>query len=62
MGGNKTKWTTQEDEILKQLIIDNGAKDWTNISEKLNDALIEIIQNASNEDRDKIILTARNGK
>lgn len=62
LGGNKTKWTAQEDEILKQLIVDHGAKDWTSISEKLNDALLELIQNASNEDRDKMVLTARNGK
>lgn len=62
LGGNKTKWTTQEDEILKQLIVDHGAKDWSSISEKLNDALIELIHGASNEDRDKLVLTARNGK
>lgn len=62
LGGNKTKWTSQEDEILKMLIMEHGAKDWSSISEKLNDALIELLQGASNEDRDKMVLTARNGK
>jgi len=41
LGGNKTKWSKKEDEFLKALILKNGAKDWSNISEKLNDALME---------------------
>ena len=41
LGGNKTKWSKKEDEILKALILKNGAKDWSNIAEKLNDALME---------------------
>ena len=44
LGGNKTKWSKKEDEILKALILSNGAKDWSSIAEKLNDALIEYIQ------------------
>jgi len=42
-GGNKTKWSKKEDEILKALILSNGARDWSNIAEKLNDDLIEFI-------------------
>jgi|TARA_B110000305_G_C19291691_1_gene564523 hypothetical protein len=45
LGGNKTKWSKKEDEILKALIIANGAKDWSSISEKLNDAILDCIQN-----------------
>ena len=41
LGGNKTKWSKKEDEILKAWILKNGAKDWSNIAEKLNDALME---------------------
>jgi len=44
LGGNKTKWSKKEDQILNDLIVSNGAKDWSTISEKLNDALIEYIQ------------------
>jgi len=42
LGGNKIKWNSQEDEILKQLIIKHGAKDWSSISEKLNDSLVDM--------------------
>ena len=41
LGGNKTKWSKKEDEFLKALILQNGAKDWSNISEKLNEAGME---------------------
>lgn len=58
LGGNKIKWSSQEDEILKQLILDHGAKDWSSISEKLNDTLMEI----GGAGGDKGAITARNGK
>ena len=66
LGGNKTKWSKKEDEILKALILSNGARDWSSIAEKLNDALIEFIQNNKDKDSDKeaskLVFTARNGK
>lgn len=64
LGGNKTKWSKKEDEILKALIIANGAKDWSSISEKLNDAILDCIQNQQGyqSEKDKLVFTARNGK
>ena len=64
LGGNKTKWSKKEDEILKALILSNGARDWSSIAEKLNDALIEFIQNNKDTDAEanKLVFTARNGK
>lgn len=66
LGGNKTKWSKKEDEILKSLILGNGARDWSSIAEKLNDALIDFIQNNKDKDSDKeankLVFTARNGK
>ena len=62
LGGNKTKWSKKEDEILKSLILSNGARDWSNIAEKLNDSLIEFIQNANEQEGSKLVFTARNGK
>ena len=57
LGGNKIKWTNQEDEILKQLILEHGAKDWSSISEKLNDELMKTLQGEHT-----MVITARNGK
>ena len=66
LGGNKTKWSKKEDEILKALILSNGARDWSSIAEKLTDALIECIQKnkdkGSDKDASKLVFTARNGK
>lgn len=62
LGGNKTKWSKKEDEILVQLITSNGAKDWSNIAEKLNDAILDYIQNSNAMDKEKVTYTARNGK
>jgi hypothetical protein len=62
LGGNKTKWSKREDEILVQLITSNGAKDWSNIAEKLNDAILDYIQNSNAMDKEKVTYTARNGK
>ena len=62
LGGNKTKWSKKEDEILVQLIGSNGAKDWSNIAEKLNDAILDCIQNANGSETEKLTNTARNGK
>lgn len=47
LGGNKTKWSKKEDEVLKNLISVHGAKDWSNIAEKLNDAILDYIQQSS---------------
>lgn len=62
LGGNKTKWSKKEDEVLVQLISNNGAKDWSNIAERLNDAILEYIQNSNGTGKDKVTYTARNGK
>ena len=62
LGGNKTKWTKKEDMTLVSLITSNGAKDWSTIAEKLNDAMLEYVQNPSPEDKDRATFTARNGK
>jgi hypothetical protein len=43
LGGNKTKWTKKEDEILIHLVEINGAKDWSSIAEKMNDTILEYI-------------------
>lgn len=40
-GGNKTKWSAFEDEILVGLIKDYGAKEWSNISERLNEIVLK---------------------
>ena len=29
LGGNKTKWTPEEDNIMRQLIAKHGPKDWS---------------------------------
>ena len=47
---------------LVSLITSNGAKDWSTIAEKLNDAMLEYVQNPSPEDKDRATFTARNGK
>ena len=62
LGGNKTKWSKKEDEVLVQLISSNGAKDWSNIAERLNDAILDYIQNSNATGKDKVTYTARNGK
>jgi hypothetical protein len=31
--GNKNKWSIVEDQILKKIVDENGAKDWSGISE-----------------------------
>ena len=31
--GNKNKWSIVEDQILKKIVDENGAKDWSSISE-----------------------------
>lgn len=45
-----------------QLIAGNGAKDWSNIAEKLNDSILDYIQNSNAIDKEKVTYTARNGK
>lgn len=51
---------------MKALILNLGAKDWSSIAEKLNDALIEYIQQNKDIPNDKedfkLIFTSRNGK
>lgn len=44
LGGNKTKWTKKEDESLTQLIVSNGAKDWSSIAEKLYESILEFMK------------------
>jgi len=46
------------------LITSNGAIDWSNIAEKLNDAILDYIQNSqtAKAEKDKLTFTARNGK
>jgi|TARA_B110000285_G_C15122561_1_gene618110 hypothetical protein len=62
LGGNKTKWTKKEDLLLVTLITSNGARDWSTIAEKLNDAMLEYVQNPSLDDKERTTFTARNGK
>jgi len=64
LGGNKTKWSKKEDEVLVSLITNNGARDWSSIAEKLNDAILDYIQNPAHsfEEKEKVTFTARNGK
>lgn len=62
MGGNKTKWSKKEDEVLVQLISSNGAKDWSNIAEKLNETILEYIGTQKETGKDRVTYTARNGK
>jgi len=47
LGGNKTKWSKGEDDILRRLVETFGPKDWTSISEKHNDALLDHVAQAS---------------
>lgn len=39
LSGNKTKWTKKEDEILTHIVVDQGAKEWSNVSERLNEMI-----------------------
>lgn len=54
LGGNKTKWTKKEDEILTQLVVDHGAKEWSNVAEKLYEMILEFIQSIPLDQRDKL--------
>ena len=36
LGGNKSQWTKREDEALRGLVEQEGAREWTKISELLN--------------------------
>jgi len=62
LGGNKTKWSKKEDEILKGLVETYGAKDWSSISEKHNEALLDYITNQQGSEREKLTFNTRNGK
>ena len=62
LGGNKTKWQAKEDEILANLVQQFGAKDWTNIAEKLNDEILDFIHLEQQDGEEKIQCTQRNGK
>lgn len=48
--------------LLVTLITSNGARDWSTIAEKLNDAMLEYVQNPSLDDKERTTFTARNGK
>lgn len=54
MRGNKNKWSALEDQTLNQIVKEKGPKDWTAISEKLNENILEHIKNLSEEDKDDI--------
>ena len=63
LGGNKTKWSKNEDDILKKLVETYGAKDWSSISEKHNEVLLEYINNQHQaHEKDKMVFNSRNGK
>ena len=62
LGGNKTKWSKKEDEILRDLVMKQGPRDWTNIAEKLFDNICQFFQMASDAEKEKISFTQRNGK
>ena len=55
LGGNKTKWTKVEDQVLGRLVGEHGAKEWSKISEQLN----ETMQKSPNGEE---FVTIRNGK
>lgn len=52
--GNKNKWSALEDQILKKIVKEKGPKDWTGISEMLNENLITHIKKLSNEEKEEI--------
>jgi hypothetical protein len=60
--GNKNKWSALEDQTLNQIVKEKGPKDWTAISEKLNENILEHIKNLSEEDKEDISYIQRNGK
>eukprot|EP00356_Strombidium_inclinatum_P008512 CAMPEP_0170501016 /NCGR_PEP_ID=MMETSP0208-20121228/36891_1 /TAXON_ID=197538 /ORGANISM="Strombidium inclinatum, Strain S3" /LENGTH=192 /DNA_ID=CAMNT_0010779335 /DNA_START=1626 /DNA_END=2200 /DNA_ORIENTATION=+ len=62
LGGNKTKWSRKEDDILRGLVEQHGAKDWSNISEKHNATLLDYINNYHGPDKEKMTYISRNGK
>ena len=53
LGGNKTKWAKKEDEILSQLIVSNGAKDWSHIAEKLYESILDFMQSIPEKEQEK---------
>lgn len=42
LGGNKSKWSKKDDEILRCLVQKYGPRDWSNISEKFNEVQQEM--------------------
>lgn len=54
MRGNKNKWLALEDQILNKIVKEKGPKDWTAISEKLNENIQEYIKNHNDEDKEEI--------
>jgi hypothetical protein len=52
--GNKNKWSALEDQTLNQIVKEKGPKDWTAISEKLNENILEHIKILSEEDKEDI--------
>lgn len=60
--GNKTKWTNQEDEILKQLVIEQGARNWSNLANKLFMQINKFLNNLPEEEKEFYTFVQRNGK
>ena len=54
LGGNKTKWSKKEDEVLRSQVNLNGPKDWSNIAERLNEAMNEYVATYNGPDKDKV--------
>ena len=57
LGGNKTKWSKKEDEVLRDLVTKQGPRDWTNIAEKLFDNICQVYQMAPDAEKEKISFT-----